>query len=124
MFDHLTITARDYEISRMFYQTTLAALNMKPLYTIENQVTGYGIDRPRFWIGAADEKHLASANVHIAFACDNRGLVDAFYAAAIAAGATDNGAPGLRPEYHENYYGAFVIDPDGHNIEAVCHNAV
>lgn len=124
MFDHLTITARDYDVSRKFYEAALAPLGMRPLFVIENEVTGFGVERPRFWVGASDEKHPASANVHIAFSCDNRELVDAFYLSAIEAGAKDNGAPGLRPEYHENYYGAFVLDPDGNNVEAVCHEAV
>ncbi|MEK7105379.1 MAG: VOC family protein [Patescibacteria group bacterium] len=121
MFDHIGIAARDYEASRKFYEVALAALNMKPLFTIENQVTGFGVDRPQFWVGGSDDQHPISVNVHIAFACENRALVDAFYAAAIGAGAKDNGKPGLRPEYHEHYYGAFVLDPDGHNVEAVCH---
>ncbi len=124
MFDHITISAKDYEVSRAFYTSTLMALRIKPLFNIENEVTGFGLDRPRFWVGASDETHPASAAVHIAFACETRELVDEFYKAAMAAGAKDNGAPGLRPEYHEHYYGAFVLDPDGHNIEAVCHTAV
>ena len=73
------------------------------------------------WIG--DGGALTGGRVHIALNADNRGQVDAFYAAAMAAGATDNGPPGLRPHYHPNYYAAFVLDPDGHNIEAVCHAA-
>ena len=75
--------------------------------------------RPDFWIG--DEGGL-NRSLHIAITAKDRAAVDAFYRAAIAAGAKDNGAPGLRPHYHPNYYGAFVIDPDGHNIEAVCHS--
>ena len=74
--------------------------------------------RPSFWIGDGTEP---SGKVHVAFTVDSRAAVNAFHAAAIAAGARDNGAPGVRPHYHEHYYGAFVIDPDGHNIEAVCH---
>lgn len=121
MFDHITIAARDYVASCIFYEKALAPLGIKPLFNVENQVTGFGMDRPQFWVGASDETHPTSVNVHIAFDCQNRELVDAFYKAALAAGCRDNGAPGLRPEYHENYYGAFVLDLDGHNVEAVCH---
>ncbi len=124
MFDHITITAKNYTKSKKFYEAALLAIGMRSLFVIENEVTGFGVDRPRFWVGATDDAHPVSTHVHIAFACETRDLVDSFYAAAIAAGATDNGAPGLRPEYHENYYGAFVLDPDGHNIEAVCHTVV
>jgi predicted lactoylglutathione lyase len=80
---------------------------------------GYGPDgHPQFWIGDGDVK---GDRVHVAFAAKSRAVVDAFYQAAIAAGGKDNGAPGIRAHYHPNYYGAFVLDPDGHNIEAVCH---
>ena len=75
--------------------------------------------RPYFWIG--DSGDVLRGNLHVAFAAKTRAQVDAFYKAALAAGARDNGAPALHPEYHPNYYGAFVLDPDGHNIEAVCH---
>ncbi len=124
MFDHIGIAVRDYQASLKFYEPTLAALAIKPLFSMENIVTGFGTDRPRFWVGATDEKHPASTATHIAFACETRALVDEFYKAAIAAGGKDNGAPGLRPEYHENYYGAFVLDLDGNNVEAVCHEVV
>jgi catechol 2,3-dioxygenase-like lactoylglutathione lyase family enzyme len=79
---------------------------------------GFGKERPQFWISTGV---LHQPAIHLAFAAENRTLVDAFHAAAIAAGGRDNGAPGLRPQYHPDYYGAFVLDPDGHNIEAVCH---
>jgi catechol 2,3-dioxygenase-like lactoylglutathione lyase family enzyme len=80
---------------------------------------GYGRDgKPSFWIGTGGR---TKGSLHIAFVAENRAQVHAFYKAAMEAGATDNGAPGLRPHYHPNYYGAFVLDPDGHNIEAVCH---
>ena len=80
---------------------------------------GYGKDgKPFFWFG---DKEKVGKGFHIAFAVDKRKLVDAFYKAALAAGGKDNGAPGLRPHYHSNYYGAFVHDPDGHNVEVVCH---
>jgi predicted lactoylglutathione lyase len=81
---------------------------------------GFGANsKPFFWIGEAED--LGAGHVHVAFAAPSREVVDAFYRAAIAAGGKDNGKPGLRPHYHENYYGAFVLDFDGHNIEAVCH---
>lgn len=120
MFDHLTISVRDYAKSKVFYEETLASIGMKPLYSEEEIVTGFGVDRPMFWVGSCDAEHLASTNVHVAFSCKNRELVDAFYRAALAAGGKDNGAPGLRPQYHENYYAAFVHDLDRNNIEAVC----
>jgi catechol 2,3-dioxygenase-like lactoylglutathione lyase family enzyme len=123
MFDHITITASDYGKSRAFYEVTLASLNMKSLYEEKDIVTGFGVDRPIFWISKHDAEHPVSTNVHIAFRCESRELVDAFYQAAMAAGAKDNGAPGLRPQSHENYYAAFVLDPDGNNVEAVYGNS-
>jgi len=87
-------------------------------YTNGVHVGGYGRERPTFWLHEG-EKQVPS--VHMAFTANSRAEVDAFYAAAMAAGGTDNGSPGLRPHYHANYYGAFVRDPDGNNIEAVCH---
>ena len=80
---------------------------------------GFGAGRPFFWIGTGGKVSVAT---HVAFATESRKIVDEFYSAAIAAGGHDNGKPGLRPHYHENYYGAFVLDPDGNNIEAVCHS--
>ena len=80
---------------------------------------GFGAGRPFFWIGTGGK---VSVGTHVAFAAESRKIVDEFYAAAMAAGGRDNGKPGLRPHYHENYYGAFVLDPDGNNIEAVCHS--
>lgn len=81
---------------------------------------GFGRERPQLWIGTGTQHR---PGIHIAFTTESRALVDAFYAAAIAAGGRDNGKPGLRPHYHADYYGAFVLDPDGHNIEAVCHKS-
>jgi catechol 2,3-dioxygenase-like lactoylglutathione lyase family enzyme len=82
------------------------------------QFAGFGVaPKPDFWIGQGKP----TDSVHVAFRADSRAMVDAFYEAAMAAGGNDNGPPGLRPHYHANYYGAFVLDPDGHNIEAVCH---
>ena len=81
-------------------------------------VAGLGVDGPVFWVG---DGGAVQGRIHVAFSAPNRAAVDAFYAAAIAAGGKDNGGPGLRPNYHPNYYAAYVFDPDGHNIEAVCH---
>ena len=122
MLNHFSLSVRDFKKSVAFYTEILATIGIKPLFTIENEVVGFGIDRPMFWIGASDATHPVSANVHVAFSCSSRLDVDAWYNTAMTAGAKDNGAPGLRPQYHENYYGAFVIDPDGNNIEAVCGN--
>ena len=126
MIDHIGFSVSDYEKSKRFYTQVLAPLGYKLIKEVsaaENDsgfpACGLGIDgKPDFWIGA--EGGLAKP-LHVAIATDSRAKVDAFYQAALAAGAKDNGAPGLRPHYHKNYYGAFVLDPDGHNIEAVCH---
>jgi catechol 2,3-dioxygenase-like lactoylglutathione lyase family enzyme len=89
--------------------------------TGSSDVAGFGEPpKPDFWIAAGTPNNPP---VHIAFRVPNRALVDQFYRAAIAAGGRDNGAPGNRPHYHADYYGAFVLDPDGHNVEAVCHEA-
>lgn len=118
MIDHLSIPVADMNKARAFYDTVLATIGASRVMNVEDFASGYGTDcKPVFWIGAGKP----SLNGHIAFAAPGRAAVDAFYKAAIAAGATDNGAPGLRPQYHENYYGAFVIDPDGNRLEAVCH---
>jgi catechol 2,3-dioxygenase-like lactoylglutathione lyase family enzyme len=125
MFDHIGYSVSDLEAARAFYDKALAPLGIRMLFELTPAMTGgeygglgYGKDRPQFWVGTG-KKHAPA--IHVAFTADSRALVDAFYKAAIAAGGKDNGAPGLRPHYHENYYGAFVLDPDGHNIEAVCH---
>ena len=118
MFDHLSIPVTDYEKSKSFYQTALATLGHTLI--MEHPISGAGFGsggKPSFWIKQKDP----SARVHVAFSAGSRALVDSFYEAAVAAGAEDNGPPGLRPEYHPTYYGAFVLDPDGNNIEAVCH---
>ena len=113
--DHIGLNVSDYEKSKAFYIAALAPLGLKILQDY-GVVVGVGGDFPFLWVSAGDAGH-----VHLAFRADSRKLVDDFYAAAIRAGGKDNGKPGLRTEYHENYYGAFVLDPDGHNIEAVCH---
>ncbi|AXV14869.1 glyoxalase/bleomycin resistance/extradiol dioxygenase family protein [Neorhizobium sp. SOG26] len=125
MIDHLGITVSDFDRAKAFYDAAFAPLGASLLYMVPAEYTngakvgGYGRDRPVYWLheGAVPAGHRQ----HVAFTAGNRAEVDAFYAAAIAAGGTDNGRPGLRPHYHPNYYGAFVFDPDGNNIEAVCH---
>ncbi len=135
MLDHVNIRVADYDRSKKFYEAALAPLG----YTLAMENTsGAGFSKgyiPDFWIkqgqplssGAqaepAEQAGCGGPFVHVAFAGEDRRMVDAFYRAALAAGARDNGAPGLRPNYHPNYYGAFVLDPDGYNIEAVCHKA-
>lgn len=124
MFDHFGITVRDFDRARQFYDAALAPLGSSFLvqvpaeYTNGVKVGGYGPSGPAFWLTEGDAQRPI---VHIAFAAKTRAEVDAFYAAAMAAGGRDNGKPGLRPHYHATYYGAFVLDPDGNNIEAVCH---
>ena len=125
MIDHLGINVADFDASKAFYDQAMAPLGasliyMVPLeYTGGAKVGGYGRDRPVFWLSgkAAEQK----STQHVAFTARSRAEVDAFHAAALAAGGKDNGGPGLRPHYHPNYYGAFVFDPDGNNVEAVCH---
>jgi catechol 2,3-dioxygenase-like lactoylglutathione lyase family enzyme len=122
ILDHVGITVSDFAKARAFYAAALAPLGIREVMVFE-QFGGFGRDRPEFWIGEG----LAAQpqpRVHVAFAAATRADVDAFHRAAIAAGGTDNGGPGLRPHYHPNYYGAFVLDADGHNIEAVCHAPV
>ena len=120
--DHVAISTADYQTSLAFYEAALAPLGVKTHMKFEGEegnVAGLGSDQPFLWIG--DGGKLTGGRVHIAFAAATRAEVDAFYAAAMAAGAKDNGAPGLRPHYHATYYAAFVFDLDGNNIEAVCH---
>ena len=118
IIDHIGINVSDAETAKQFFATVLAPLG----YGVQAEYGGWvGIGKdgkPEFWFGPGEEPH---APMHIAFHADTRAQVDAFYAAALAAGATDNGPPGVREIYHPDYYGAFVVGPDGHNIEAVCH---
>ncbi len=124
ILDHVGFAVSDYPASKAFYEKALAPLGIGVIMEVTPEMTGsvsycgFGAGKPDFWIG---EGKSLQAPLHVAFAAASRALVDAFYEAAIAAGGKDNGGPGLRPQYHENYYGAFVLDPDGHNIEAVCH---
>lgn len=127
MIDHMGVAVRDFAASKAFYLKALEPLGYSLVMEVPAEVTGghpaagLGVGgKPDFWIGGTDATIVP---LHVAFHANHRADVDAFYAAAIAAGGRDNGKPGLRPHYHANYYGAFVLDPDGHNIEAVCHDA-
>ena len=117
--DHIGLDVGDYEVSKAFYERALAPLGMKLIMEPAPFICGFGHDFPFFWI--AKRGHGPDSGVHVAFRVDDRDTVDAFHAAALAAGARDNGEPGVRELYHPHYYGAFVLDPDGNNIEAVCH---
>lgn len=126
MLDHIGFSVSNMKVSRIFYERALKPLGITPVMEVTPEMTGtseshvgFGAGRPFFWIGTGGKVSVAT---HVAFATESRKIVDEFYAAAMAAGGRDNGKPGLRPHYHENYYGAFVLDPDGNNIEAVCHS--
>jgi len=126
MIDHVGIPVSDIARSTEFYLKALEPLGISIVMEVSAEQTGHGAAvgfganfKPFFWIGGAGG--LGVGHVHVAFAAPSRAAVDAFYRAAITAGGKDNGKPGLRPHYHENYYGAFVLDFDSHNIEAVCH---
>lgn len=120
MLDHLIISVSDYQASKAFYESSLAPLEYHLIMEF-GEAGGFGIlEKPDFFI---KEGEAVTPTIHVAFTGRDRETVDAFHAAALAAGGTDNGSPGLRPDYHPNYYGAFILDPDGHNIEAVCHRA-
>lgn len=125
MIDHIGVPVADIERSKAFYTRILAPLGYQILKKVDlsdetgpGGYAGFGLDRPQFWIGTGIP---FTGRLHVAFVARDRSLVHAFFDAALAAGAKNNGAPGLRPHYHENYYAAFVLDPDGHNIEAVTH---
>ncbi|HYE46026.1 MAG TPA: VOC family protein [Caulobacter sp.] len=133
MIDHLGINVSNYAVHRRFYDAALGALGISvvmeygPEQTGGPNVCGYGntsdrrdlqAGKPSFWLSDAPQ---ATGPAHICFLAQDRAAVDAFHAAALAAGGTDNGPPGLRPQYHPGYYGAFVLDPDGRNVEAVHH---
>ena len=120
MIDHTGVIVGSFEASRRFYAAALAPLGHELLLEFHASVAGFGEPgKPDFWIAQGEPN---TPRIHVAFRADTRREVDAFYEAALGAGARDNGAPGLRAQYHPDYYGAFVLDPDGHNIEAVCHS--
>ena len=118
MFDHVGFGVTDLAASKAFFVQALAPLGVA---VVMEGPYGVGLgpkNKPALWLHESREK---PAPLHLAFVAVNRAQVDAFHRAALAAGGRDNGAPGLRPQYHPHYYGAFVIGPDGHNVEAVCH---
>jgi catechol 2,3-dioxygenase-like lactoylglutathione lyase family enzyme len=123
VYDHVSLNVSDYEVSKRFYEQALAPLG----YSVQMEFAdwrsaGFGAEgvASTFWIGERDPR---GTGIHVAFQASDRATVDAFHAAGLAAGGIDNGPPGIREEYHPTYYGAFVHDPDGNNIEAVCHHA-
>jgi catechol 2,3-dioxygenase-like lactoylglutathione lyase family enzyme len=126
MIDHTGVVVSNLELAKAFYRAALAPIGYQLLFELPGvagdggEFAGFGVPpKPDFWISAGTPNRPP---VHVAFRVSERALVDAFYAAAIRAGGRDNGPPGPRPHYHEHYYGAFVLDHDGHNIEVVCHN--
>jgi catechol 2,3-dioxygenase-like lactoylglutathione lyase family enzyme len=125
VIDHIGFPVADYGRARAFYLKALAPLGYTLVMEVrqdqnDSPAAGFGADgKADFWIGG---EGALNKPVHVALLAKDRASVDAFHEAAIAAGGRDNGRPGLRPHYHENYYAAFVFDPDGHNIEAVCHS--
>ena len=124
MLDHLGFVVTDFVASRSFYLAALGALGLEVVGEGESWAM-FGADgRPELWIGAAEPAAApagGSGPVHLAFQVGQRWLVDEFHAAGLRTGGRDNGGPGLRPQYHADYYAAFLFDPDGHNVEAVCH---
>jgi catechol 2,3-dioxygenase-like lactoylglutathione lyase family enzyme len=125
MFDHIAVVVSDFKRSKTFYEHALAPIGHSRVVESlvddgHKQSAGFcHEDGSDLWISQGDP----TGPLHLAFRASSRAAVDAFHAAALAAGGQDNGAPGLRPQYHANYYGAYVLDPDGYNIEAVCHDA-
>jgi catechol 2,3-dioxygenase-like lactoylglutathione lyase family enzyme len=119
MIDHVVFWVTDMVRSKAFYDQALQPLGLRRITGDDHASAGYGVPgKGYFWIGPAKE---APTGTHVAFAASDRATVEAFHAAALVAGGRDNGKPGLRPQYAPTYYGAFVLDPDGHNIEAVCY---
>ena len=125
MIDHIGITVKDFDKCKQFYIDALKSLGYELTMDLEIEgkyYAGFGPkDMPAFWLYKGEK---TQPRVHVAFHAKSRDEVDAFYADAIKAGGVDNGKPGIREHYHPNYYGAFVLDPEGHNIEAVCHDPV
>jgi catechol 2,3-dioxygenase-like lactoylglutathione lyase family enzyme len=120
MLDHIYVNVSNYDQSRDFYEKALAPLGASLVFEREPSTAAFGREgRPQFFL--TEEREPTTENVHVAFSAPDRPTVDAFHAAAVGAGGTDNGGPGVREIYHPTYYGAFVLDPDGNNIEACCH---
>jgi catechol 2,3-dioxygenase-like lactoylglutathione lyase family enzyme len=118
MLDHVGLRVLDYSRSKRFFESALAPLGYKLVLEFRGFMAGFGAEgKPDFWISQGEPV----ARIHVAFRSPDRATVDAFHEAALAADAGDNGPPGIRPEYHADYYAAYVHDPDGNNIEAVCH---
>jgi len=117
MLDHLAIGVRDMAASRAFYEAALAPLGFAVVMERDDRIAFGPTQRPIFFLVDREP----GAGIHIAFQANDRDHVDAFHSAALGAGGDDNGGPGMRPQYHPHYYGAFVLDPDGNNAEAVCH---
>jgi catechol 2,3-dioxygenase-like lactoylglutathione lyase family enzyme len=120
VIDHVGVNVKDFAESRRFYERALEPLGYRVLVAFDEwNAAGFGQDRkPDFWVA---QREPLGTGTHVAFTCDDRATVDRFHAAALDAGGIDNGAPGLREHYHSTYYSAFVLDPDGNNVEAVCH---
>ena len=120
MIDHVAIDVSDLERSKAFYVEALGPVGYELAMEIDDKALGFAAaGKPDFWL----YRGTATGGTHVAFAAPDRATVDAFHGAALAAGGKDNGEPGLRTHYHEHYYGAFVHDPDGNNVEAVCHSS-
>jgi catechol 2,3-dioxygenase-like lactoylglutathione lyase family enzyme len=120
LIDHIIIGGRDLAVSKAFYERALAPLDYEVLLELPGFVGLGRAGKPDFFL----REQAPGEPLHVAFRAADRGVVDAFYEAALAAGGSDNGPPGVREIYHPTYYGAYVLDPDGHNVEAVCHDAV
>ena len=118
--DHLNLYVRDVKLSRAFYEAVLLPFGYQVVRDFGEVAVGFGDRNYAALALVRDTREIHTA--HVAFRVENRADVDEFYSIALKAGASDNGAPGMRPHYHDNYYAAFVIDPDGHNLEFVCHD--
>jgi catechol 2,3-dioxygenase-like lactoylglutathione lyase family enzyme len=119
MIDHVTIKVKDLARAKEFYAAALAPLGYKVHKEWEGMFIGLGVDRPDLWLAKYD---VTAPPAHVAIAAGTKANVDAFHDAALKAGGKDNGQPGTRAEYHPGYYGAFILDPEGNNLEAVIHN--
>jgi catechol 2,3-dioxygenase-like lactoylglutathione lyase family enzyme len=120
MLDHVGFAVHDYSRSKAFYEQVLEPLGLRLLHEPAGQAAGFGSgDKATFWIEA--QGRPVTGRLHIAIGAERREQVDKFHQAALKAGGRDNGRPGVRAMYHPDYYGAYVFDPDGNNIEAVCH---